>query len=225
MQRGLHPETVERLAITGLSLSDFEKANERRHWLALLRVHKVIRSGVKWTSIEDLRKLSHSAWRTVKTALLFSYEQVLGKVRQAFTSSSSNSSKYINIKGGVSVERERGRSGGGRLSEAMAKCMAMTMKHGSAVPEVSIPRAARDREQAITWQKQIEKEKEERLRKNGDGKGIKFTPAMMKQYFASKKQRDDLITWAKWALSGQTNPRVPIKDQWANAKAYRLNSS
>jgi hypothetical protein len=237
MNRGeLHPETAERLAMTGLTMADFELANRRRQALAHLRAWKArIKLTVKGVvpSINAIKRASKCHWLTVKEAMTFSYLQVLDRVRQAFrrVSGVTNSRK---IKQGATLEnREQPRLNGGATRKAldyMERCKKLAnMAH---VPE-QIPgsravreyRRQRDREEAL----KIQRENANRVQKKPDGMGIKLFPL---EYLALVNKRKERSRWEEEEKHLQQvlqrlkrrNNRSKDIQQFANSAAYRQNT-
>jgi hypothetical protein len=176
----LHPETIERLKQTGLTMQDFELANIRRQVLAWRRAwvarKDLIAKGNSDPSINAIKKAAKCHWLTAREAMKYSFEEVLEKVRQAFK---------IGYYHGRSTERNKGAGARNKpsaveqpgltsLKPAIRNCADALLKKLSTVPtggEQQGPgRAPRQKsarelandEQARKFQAQLDAEKKAR---------------------------------------------------------------
>ena len=225
----LHPDTVERLRVTGLTISDFEKANERRHWIALLRILRVS-ARIGQASLRRLAKESRADWRTCKEALKHTIDFVLDKVREALVCSGSRVANYINTKGrSHSASRENKNSGAG-LNGMIQRCLALAeacsgseKKNLPPAPLGNTSRKQQERELA----QRIQAENEAKNAQTGySGASLVMNPRMMKIYLKRHEEPSvwrDLKEWMDNQLMFRKKKQEKFakKDQWPNCAAYR----
>lgn len=220
--------------MTGLSGEDFEQANERRHWLAMLRIHKRLRElGIAQFAGLSFRwaaKICSAAARTCKAAFLLTYEQVLAGVRQAFIRPTQlprdlNISRGQNVsKTAVQGEDDRGddkrwlrniHSGIRCIMESLGgtyeeKQCSAAPRHGKSERQLALDEQSR----------QIQKENEIKKLDKGDGKCYVVPLQQHHIIYWRKKEPKRFEEWVECQKARHSRYRGK-PEQRPNSGAYR----
>jgi hypothetical protein len=210
----------------GLTREQMDLANERRHWLAMLRIHKLFRQFDTLPSINALAKMAHAAWRTVKAALHLTWDEVLAGVRQAFRTLPTDRTRDIEIKRvrfALQQKAEEAVQKAGRsLGATIKKCLEMAKNTVAQIEKPgseAVKSARKDEERHLAQALQIENSKQRAMR--SDGPWLKLKPHEQR---ILRKRLENPGSWSQLKAEFQLKFQNLRKRREQNSDSCRANS-